>query len=109
MFDPSGTYFCYYFNEQRHRTWEQAYDYCKNSKHGDLISIGSQEEQSFIAGQVSQMALTASFWIGANDRDAESGWKWSDGAAFKYINWNDGKGEFCSVIIFVYEKLIMLN
>jgi hypothetical protein len=30
------------------------------------------------------------YWIGANDRDVKSGWKWTDGSPFYYWNWNDG-------------------
>ena len=108
VFDPSGTYFCYKFNEQRHRTWSAAYDYCKQEK-GDLIGIGSAEEQSFLAGQISQMALTPSFWIGANDRDSESGWKWSDGSAFKYVNWADGKLWIYQCCFFFRKELTLLK
>jgi len=35
-----------------------------------------------------------SFWIGANDIDLNSGWKWSDGSAFYFWNWNDGESEY---------------
>ncbi|CAG5122282.1 unnamed protein product, partial [Candidula unifasciata] len=29
------------------------------------------------------------FWIGANDRASERGWRWSDGTPFAFLNWDD--------------------
>ncbi len=38
-----------------------------------------------------QYTNEGALWFGANDQSAEGGWEWSDGSAFRYINWNDGK------------------
>jgi len=31
------------------------------------------------------------YWIGANDRDQNKGWQWSDGSPFFYLHWNTGQ------------------
>lgn len=38
------------------------------------------------------MAITsqAALWMGANMIDGNSGWQWSDGSPFTYINWQGG-------------------
>ena len=30
------------------------------------------------------------YWIGANDRDTDSGWQWSDGTPFAFFYWQGG-------------------
>ena len=38
-----------------------------------------------------QATYEGALWIGASDLSAEGGFEWSDGAPFRYINWNAGK------------------
>ena len=93
VYDPTGSFKCFYFNEQRHRTWTDARGFCKEIDiTSDIITIQNSQEQAFVAGQISTKPLTASFWIGADDQDPNSGWMWKDGEEpFKYVNWADGK------------------
>ena len=44
-----------------------------------------------MTSHLSSLVLTNSLWIGANQLDAEAGWRWSSGAAFNYVNWNTGE------------------
>ena len=37
-----------------------------------------------------QYTYEGALWIGASDLSAEGGFEWSDGAPFRYINWNAG-------------------
>ena len=41
----------------------------------------------------------AKAWIGGNDLSSEGGWEWSDGTAFRYIQWNSGKFFFIILLI----------
>ena len=93
VYDPSGSFNCFYFNEQRHRTWFDARGFCKEIDiTSDILTINNAQEQAFIAGQIVSKPLTTSFWIGATDQNMDSGWMWRDGEiAFKYVNWADGK------------------
>ena len=52
---------------------------------GHLVSIGDAEEQAFVEKLVTGHAKE-NYWIGLYDLEGE--WKWEDGTAYDYTNWD---------------------
>ncbi|XP_008296580.1 macrophage mannose receptor 1 [Stegastes partitus] len=77
----------YQRNAQSVLTWHQARKSCQQQG-ADLLSIVELHEQSFISGLTNH--LGTSLWIGLNSLDFESGWSWSNGNPFRYLNWAPG-------------------
>uniref|UniRef100_A0A8C7Y9T5 Mannose receptor, C type 1a n=1 Tax=Oryzias sinensis TaxID=183150 RepID=A0A8C7Y9T5_9TELE len=77
----------YQRNAQAALTWHQARKSCQQQG-ADLLSIVELHEQSYISGLTSH--LGTSLWIGLNSLDFESGWQWSNGNPFRYLNWGPG-------------------
>lgn len=48
-------------------------------------------EQAFVTSHLSYYILTNAMWMGANSRDDEKGWSYSNGVPFNFVNWNNGK------------------
>uniref|UniRef100_A0A8C9WMS0 Macrophage mannose receptor 1 n=1 Tax=Scleropages formosus TaxID=113540 RepID=A0A8C9WMS0_SCLFO len=74
-------------NTQAALTWHQARKSCQQQS-ADLLSIVELHEQSYISGLTDN--LGTSLWIGLNSLDFESGWQWSNGNPFRYLNWAPG-------------------
>ncbi|KAL3836018.1 hypothetical protein ACJMK2_021471 [Sinanodonta woodiana] len=104
--------FCYQINEFQ-TTWHAARMQCQQGG-GDLLSITSQSEQSYIAGRL-RSKMSQVYWIGVNDHGTEGGWRWSNGDPYFYFNWakgepNDyGNGEDCGSIIAESEEKYRWN
>uniref|UniRef100_A0A665X210 Macrophage mannose receptor 1 n=1 Tax=Echeneis naucrates TaxID=173247 RepID=A0A665X210_ECHNA len=77
----------YQRNAQSVLTWHQARRSCQQQG-ADLLSIVELHEQSYISGLTNN--LGTSLWIGLNSLDFESGWQWSNGNPFRYLNWAPG-------------------
>ncbi|KAI4806365.1 hypothetical protein KUCAC02_017193 [Chaenocephalus aceratus] len=77
----------YQRNAQSVLTWSQARKSCQQQG-ADLLSIVELHEQSYISGLINN--LGTSLWIGLNSLDFESGWQWSNGNPFRYLNWAPG-------------------
>uniref|UniRef100_A0A672FW95 Mannose receptor C-type 1 n=1 Tax=Salarias fasciatus TaxID=181472 RepID=A0A672FW95_SALFA len=77
----------YQRNLQSALTWHQARKSCQQQG-ADLLSIMELHEQSYISGLTSH--LGAPLWIGLNSLTSETGWQWSNGNAFRYLNWAPG-------------------
>ncbi|XP_010742418.3 macrophage mannose receptor 1 [Larimichthys crocea] len=77
----------YQRNAQSVLTWHQARVSCQQQG-ADLLSIVELHEQSYISGLTN--FLGTSLWIGLNSLDFESGWQWSNGNPFRYLNWAPG-------------------
>ncbi|KAM4606060.1 macrophage mannose receptor 1 [Polymixia lowei] len=77
----------YQRNAQAVLTWHQARKSCQQQG-ADLLSIVELHEQTYISGLTN--ILGTSLWIGLNSLDFESGWRWSDGNPFRYLNWSPG-------------------
>ncbi|KAJ8307068.1 hypothetical protein KUTeg_015152 [Tegillarca granosa] len=85
--DPNSDY-CYMFNTDA-LDWEDSREMCMTHG-GDLASIITREEGFYINARIQSIGgptLFNAFWIGANDRSSEGGWRWSDGGPFAYLNW----------------------
>ncbi|XP_013397759.1 uncharacterized protein LOC106164412 [Lingula anatina] len=101
-FYESNLNFCYQFNYDL-QNYAQARSKCI-ALGGDLLSIGSVTEQTYVSALISQQTGT-DFWLGANDVNREGGWEWSDGSPFRYFNWNSGEPnnfrsrEDCAIIL----------
>ncbi|XP_042912717.1 macrophage mannose receptor 1 [Parasteatoda tepidariorum] len=66
-------------------TWEKAAQHCKKLG-GRLASIHSQELSDFLTAFV-LLDVQYTSWIGLNDRDRESEYKWDDGTEVDFTNW----------------------
>ncbi|XP_030611904.1 macrophage mannose receptor 1 [Archocentrus centrarchus] len=77
----------YQLNAQSVLTWYQARKSCQQQG-ADLLSIVELHEQAYIAGLANH--LGSSLWIGLNSLDFDSGWQWSNGNPFRYLNWAPG-------------------
>ncbi|MBR4848171.1 MAG: hypothetical protein IKV07_02300, partial [Bacteroidaceae bacterium] len=69
-------------------SWFDAYSYCE-SLGGHLVTITSQEEQTFIETYMNSLSFSNQAWIGAYS-DGEK-WQWITDEAFEYTNWNPGE------------------
>lgn len=52
-------------------------------------------------------SLTSGLWIGLNSLSFNSGWQWSDGGPFRYLNWLPGRVEL--VCGWIHLNLICLD
>ncbi|XP_071381660.1 macrophage mannose receptor 1 [Centroberyx affinis] len=77
----------YQRNVQSVLTWHQARKSCQQQG-ADLLSIVELHEQTYISGLTNTLGTT--LWIGLNSLDFESGWQWSNGNPFRYLNWSPG-------------------
>ena len=69
------------------KNWSDARTHCQTFG-GDLASVADAAENSFVHSLADDS--TAS-WTGFNDQASEGSWKWSDGTAVTYTNWNGGE------------------
>uniref|UniRef100_A0A3P9HM81 C-type lectin domain-containing protein n=1 Tax=Oryzias latipes TaxID=8090 RepID=A0A3P9HM81_ORYLA len=90
---------CYKLNTQTRKSWSAARLDCVQEG-GDLVSITSEEENTYVAESPTGISL----WMGGHDSVTEGGWEWTDGSPFRYIRWNAGNpddyyGEDCLSIL----------
>uniref|UniRef100_A0A3Q1FIV4 Mannose receptor, C type 1b n=1 Tax=Acanthochromis polyacanthus TaxID=80966 RepID=A0A3Q1FIV4_9TELE len=89
----------YYFNS-RSMAMEEARHFCKQ-RHGDLVTINSEEERLFLWRQISRQ--DRSFWIGLTV-DLDRSFQWMDGSQVVFQRWEEGQPDFknydenCAVI-----------
>jgi hypothetical protein len=62
-------------------SWQEARDVCQ-AWGGDLVEIGSLEENGALAQRIDGSA-----WIGANDQEAEGTFRWANGSALAFTAW----------------------
>ncbi|XP_019385690.1 PREDICTED: macrophage mannose receptor 1-like [Crocodylus porosus] len=84
--DPStGTY--YQINSQSALTWHQARKSCQQ-QNAELLSVTEIHEQTYLRGLTE--GIDSSLWTGLNRLDLKSGWQWTGGNPFRYLNWAPG-------------------
>nr|XP_028607052.1 macrophage mannose receptor 1-like isoform X1 [Podarcis muralis]XP_028607053.1 macrophage mannose receptor 1-like isoform X1 [Podarcis muralis] len=71
------------------KTWKNALWSCREED-GDLISIHSIEEYSFVISQLGYQS-TDLLWIGLNDQKIPKYYEWSDGSTVRLTKWQKGK------------------
>ncbi|XP_028289877.1 macrophage mannose receptor 1 isoform X2 [Gouania willdenowi] len=77
----------YQSNPRAALTWYQARTSCLQQE-AELLSIVELHEQSYISGLTNHLSVP--LWIGLNSLAYESGWQWSNGNPFRYLNWAPG-------------------
>ncbi|XP_028934045.1 macrophage mannose receptor 1 [Ornithorhynchus anatinus] len=77
----------YQINSKSALTWHQARQSCRQ-QNADLLSVTEIHEQMYLAGLTS--SLTSGLWIGLNSLSFNSGWQWSGGSPFRFLNWSPG-------------------
>ena len=77
------------FNAQL--SWLDAYSYCDDIG-GHLVTITSQEEQTFIENYMKAQSFTDEAWIGSYSTISD--WHWVTDESFDYTNW-DGNQPDC--------------
>uniref|UniRef100_A0A7N9AS74 Mannose receptor, C type 1b n=1 Tax=Mastacembelus armatus TaxID=205130 RepID=A0A7N9AS74_9TELE len=74
----------YQLNTAAALTWSQAEISCKQQG-ASLLTITDPHEQAYVTGEGA-----TNLWIGLI-QDTEHGWKWSNGAPYRYIKWDSGR------------------
>ncbi|NXR72633.1 MRC1 protein, partial [Pycnonotus jocosus] len=74
----------YQINSESALTWHQARKSCQQ-QNAELLSITETQEQAYIGELTKEFGF--GFWIGLNALDFSSGWQWSGGSPFRYLNW----------------------
>ena len=72
-------------------SWFDAYKNCVNLG-GHLVTITSDEEQTFVTTYMNSQSFSSVAWIGAYS-DSES-WHWVNGEMFEYTNWKSGQPSY---------------
>ena len=88
--------YCYYKHDVTPilsgMSWNDSRLACQ-SYGGDLVSITSQAEQTFLVNHYTPGQRRQFYWIGFTDQAREGNWKWSDGSSASYTNWRTASGE----------------
>ncbi|CAM4522259.1 unnamed protein product [Caretta caretta] len=90
----------YQINSQSALMWHQARKSCQQ-QNAELLSITELHEQTYLAGLT--RTLSSSLWFGLNSLNFNSGWQWSGGSPFRYLNWVPGNpapepGKICAAL-----------
>ncbi|XP_033115546.1 C-type mannose receptor 2-like [Anneissia japonica] len=81
---------CYLWRSVELQTWTEAETFC-TLLNGNLVSIGSQDEQNFVNDILQQFKGTG-MWIGLTDRESIAGsFYWTDRSPTDYLKWDDNQ------------------
>ncbi|XP_072042890.1 macrophage mannose receptor 1-like [Amphiura filiformis] len=84
--------YCYFFDHAAAVTYFEANKSCSDMG-SQLVSIHSQQEQDILAGHIRdhQQVTSLGYFIGLNDIDDETTWKWTDGTQVDFNAWTEGE------------------
>uniref|UniRef100_A0A8B9Q0T2 C-type lectin domain-containing protein n=1 Tax=Apteryx owenii TaxID=8824 RepID=A0A8B9Q0T2_APTOW len=91
--------FCCYLVGHTSVTFLEAKKACERSN-GYLTSVGERYEQAYLTSPIG-LSPEKYFWTGLSDMEEQGMFKWADGAAVLYTNWNSampGKKGGCAVL-----------
>lgn len=75
-------------------TWANSKEYCENLG-GHLVTISSEEEQTYLLGLMSQYGTNNTYWLGYRYVDSYEGiepyWESINGEGMPYTNWAPGE------------------
>ncbi|NXY83056.1 MRC1 protein, partial [Alcedo cyanopectus] len=69
-------------------TWHQARKSCQQ-QNAELLSVTEIHEQMYLRDLID--SKRSPLWIGLNSLNLNSGWQWSGGIPFRYLNWAPGR------------------
>ena len=70
--------------------WREAYKFCEQQD-GHLVTVNSENEQSFLYSLINENSTSSYLWLGATDSYEEGKWKWITGDSIVYRNWADNE------------------
>lgn len=73
---------CYMMSNSA-RTWDRSQRRCKERYNGNLVSILSPDDQSFVRSIMGGLDV----WIGLNDKRREGHWEWVSGDRISFTRW----------------------
>ncbi|XP_054027132.1 macrophage mannose receptor 1 [Dryobates pubescens] len=76
-------------------TWHQARKSCQQ-QNAELLSVTDPREEMYLLGLTSDLGVNANLWIGLFNA-LDSGWRWTGGSPFRYLNWAPGSPSVESV------------
>uniref|UniRef100_A0A672TQU4 Mannose receptor C-type 1 n=1 Tax=Strigops habroptila TaxID=2489341 RepID=A0A672TQU4_STRHB len=82
----TGTH--YQINSESLLTWYQARKSCQQ-QNAELLSITDVREEMYLLGLTSDLSVNAKLWTGLFSA-LDSGWQWTGGSPFRYLNWAPG-------------------
>ncbi len=85
-------------------SWAQA-DVLARMMGGHLVKIENAQEQAFLA---SAFGTTFDYWIGLNDRTTLGTYRWTDGAAASFTNWETGEPSHSQGVGSIVERCVHL-
>ncbi|XP_027551432.1 macrophage mannose receptor 1-like [Neopelma chrysocephalum] len=78
----------YQINSESLLTWHQARKSCQQ-QNAELLSITDLREEMYLLGLTSDLGINAKLWTGLYSA-LDSGWRWTGGSPFRYLNWAPG-------------------
>ncbi|XP_009079447.1 PREDICTED: macrophage mannose receptor 1-like [Acanthisitta chloris] len=78
----------YQINSQSLLTWHQARKSCQQ-QNAELISVTDLHEEMYLLGLTSDLGVNVKLWTGLYST-LNSGWQWTGGSPFRYLNWAPG-------------------
>ncbi|NWH57210.1 MRC1 protein, partial [Geococcyx californianus] len=78
----------YQINSQSLLTWHQARKSCQQ-QNAELLSVTDLHEEMYLLGLTSDLGVNAKLWTGLFHA-LDSGWQWTGGSPFRYLNWAPG-------------------
>ncbi|KFV80640.1 Macrophage mannose receptor 1, partial [Struthio camelus australis] len=78
----------YQINSKSLLTWHEARKSCQQ-QNAELLSVTDLHEEMYLLGLTSDLGVNAKLWIGLFGT-LDSGWQWTGGNPFRYLNWAPG-------------------